>query len=110
MAYLNPPFGHNGKNLSCKFEATNLISSNLTDSDFIHCDFSRANLIAPFLKTPHSESASYLNMEGDSLRATFRSAKSAVECAWMTRHVLMAAEFELRIGIDLGEVTIVIMR
>lgn len=51
--------------------------------------------------------ASYPNMEGDSLRATFRSAKSAVECAWMTRHVLMAAEFELRIGIDLGEVTIV---
>ncbi len=51
--------------------------------------------------------ASYPNMEGDSLRATFRSAKSAVECAWMIRHVLMAAEFELRIGIDLGEVTIV---
>ncbi len=51
--------------------------------------------------------ASYPNMEGDSLRASFRSAKSAVECAWMTRHVLMAAEFELRIGIDLGEVTIV---
>jgi len=51
--------------------------------------------------------ASYPNMEGDSLRATFKSAKSAVECAWMIRHVLMAAEFELRIGIDLGEVTIV---
>lgn len=51
--------------------------------------------------------ASYPNMEGDSLRATFRSVKSAVECAWMIRHVLMAAEFELRIGIDLGEVTIV---
>lgn len=51
--------------------------------------------------------ASYPNMEGDSLRATFRSAKAAVECAWMIRHVLMAAEFELRIGIDLGEVTIV---
>jgi len=51
--------------------------------------------------------ASYPNMEGDSLRATFRSAKAAVECAWMIRHVLTAAEFELRIGIDLGEVTIV---
>ncbi|MBV1911168.1 MAG: pentapeptide repeat-containing protein [Kangiellaceae bacterium] len=51
--------------------------------------------------------ASYPNMEGDSLRATFKSAKAAVECAWMIRHVLMAAEFELRIGIDLGEVTIV---
>jgi len=51
--------------------------------------------------------ASYPNMEGDSLRATFRSAKSAVECAWMIRHVLMAAEFELRIGVDLGEVTVV---
>ncbi|MCF6194025.1 MAG: pentapeptide repeat-containing protein, partial [Kangiellaceae bacterium] len=51
--------------------------------------------------------ASYPNMEGDSLRATFKSARSAVECAWMIRHVLVAAEFELRIGIDLGEVTIV---
>lgn len=51
--------------------------------------------------------ASYPNMEGDSLRATFKSAKAAVECAWMIRHVLMAAEFELRIGIDLGEITIV---
>lgn len=51
--------------------------------------------------------ASYPNMEGDSLRATFKSPKSAVECAWMIRHVLMAAEFELRIGIDRGEVTIV---
>ncbi len=51
--------------------------------------------------------ASYPNMEGDSMRATFRSAKLAVECAWMIRDVLMAAEFELRIGIDLGEVAIV---
>ena len=51
--------------------------------------------------------ASYPNMEGDSLRATFRSAKSAVECACMIREVLMAAEFELRIGIDLGQVNIV---
>jgi len=51
--------------------------------------------------------ARYPNMEGDSLRATFKSAKAAVECAWMIRHVLVAAEFELRIGIDLGEVTIV---
>lgn len=51
--------------------------------------------------------ASYPNMEGDSLRATFKNARSAVECAWMIRHVLVAAEFELRIGIDLGEVTIV---
>jgi uncharacterized protein YjbI with pentapeptide repeats/class 3 adenylate cyclase len=51
--------------------------------------------------------ASYPNMEGDSLRATFRSSKSAVECACMIREVLMAAEFELRIGIDLGQVSIV---
>ncbi|WP_196138247.1 pentapeptide repeat-containing protein [Aliikangiella sp. G2MR2-5] len=51
--------------------------------------------------------ASYPNMEGDSLRATFRSAKNAVECACMIRDVLMAAGFELRIGIDLGQVNIV---
>ncbi|MCW8878071.1 MAG: pentapeptide repeat-containing protein [Kangiellaceae bacterium] len=51
--------------------------------------------------------ASYPNMEGDSLRATFRSAKAAVECACMIRDVLMAAEYELRIGIDLGQVSIV---
>ncbi|TQV84493.1 pentapeptide repeat-containing protein [Aliikangiella coralliicola] len=51
--------------------------------------------------------ASYPNMEGDSLRATFRSAKAAVECACMIRNVLMSAEFELRIGIDLGHVNIV---
>lgn len=51
--------------------------------------------------------ASYPNMEGDSLRATFRSAQAAVECACMIREVLMAAEFELRIGIDLGQVSIV---
>jgi len=51
--------------------------------------------------------ASYPNMEGDSLRATFKTPRAAVECAWMIRHVLMAAEFELRIGIDMGEVTIV---
>lgn len=51
--------------------------------------------------------ASYPNMEGDSLRATFRSAKSAVECANMIRDVLMAADFELRIGIDLGAISIV---
>ncbi|WP_185964297.1 pentapeptide repeat-containing protein [Aliikangiella marina] len=51
--------------------------------------------------------ASYPNMEGDSLRATFRSARTAVECACMIREVLMAAEFELRIGIDLGQVSVV---
>jgi len=51
--------------------------------------------------------ASYPNMEGDSLRATFRTVKSAVECAYMIRQVLMAADFELRIGIDLGQVSIV---
>jgi len=51
--------------------------------------------------------ASYPNMEGDSLRATFKNANAAVECAWMVRDVLMAAQFELRIGIDLGQVTIV---
>lgn len=68
----------------------------------------RLSLFRGLLKPILSKwNASYPNMEGDSLRATFRSAKSAVECAWMIRHVLMAAEFELRIGIDMGEVTIV---
>ncbi|WP_444994152.1 pentapeptide repeat-containing protein [Aliikangiella sp. IMCC44359] len=51
--------------------------------------------------------ASYPNMEGDSLRATFRSARAAAECACMIRDVLMSADFELRIGIDLGQVSIV---
>ncbi len=51
--------------------------------------------------------ASYPNMEGDSLRATFRNAQSAVECASMIRDVLISANFELRIGIELGEVFIV---
>lgn len=51
--------------------------------------------------------ASYPNMEGDSLRATFRSAKAAVGCACMIRDVLIAAGFELRIGIELGQVSIV---
>lgn len=68
----------------------------------------RLSLFRGLLKPILSKwNASYPNMEGDSLRATFRNAKSAVECAWMIRHVLVAAEFELRIGIDLGEVAIV---
>jgi uncharacterized protein YjbI with pentapeptide repeats/class 3 adenylate cyclase len=61
-------------------------------------------LLKPILAQWH---ASYPNMEGDSLRATFKNAYAAVECAWMIRDVLMAAQFELRIGIDLGPVSIV---
>jgi len=51
--------------------------------------------------------AGYPNMEGDSLRATFLTAKSAVECAFMIREVLIAADFKLRIGIDFGHISVV---
>jgi uncharacterized protein YjbI with pentapeptide repeats/class 3 adenylate cyclase len=51
--------------------------------------------------------ASYPNMEGDSLRATFRNATAGLACACMMRDVLMAAGFELRIGVELGEVSVV---
>ena len=51
--------------------------------------------------------AGYPNMEGDSLRVTFRNATAGLACACMMRDVLVAAGFELRIGIELGEVTVV---
>ena len=51
--------------------------------------------------------ASYPNMEGDSLRATFRNATAGLACACMMRDVLTAAGFELRIGVELGEVSVV---
>lgn len=61
-------------------------------------------LLKPILERWH---ASHLNMEGDSLRATFRRAKAAAECALMIRQVLKAADFKLRIGIDLGKISVV---
>ncbi len=60
-------------------------------------------LIKPILKR---WKASYPNMEGDSLRATFQNASVGVACACMIRNVLDAAGFPCRIGMDLGEVTL----
>ncbi|NVK20884.1 MAG: pentapeptide repeat-containing protein [Kangiellaceae bacterium] len=48
--------------------------------------------------------ASYPNMEGDSLRATFQSVQQALNCAAMIQKVLAGAGFALRIGLDIGEV------
>lgn len=51
--------------------------------------------------------ASYPNMEGDSLRVTFRNASAALACACMMEGVLDAAGFEVRIGVELGEVSVI---
>ncbi len=51
--------------------------------------------------------ASYPNMEGDSLRATFTNATVGLICACMMRDVLSAAGFALRIGVEVGEVSLV---
>lgn len=61
-------------------------------------------LIKPILK---QFSAGHPNMEGDSLRITFKNATAGLSCACMIRNVLSAAGFELRIGVDLGEVLVV---
>lgn len=47
------------------------------------------------------------NMEGGSLRVSFKNATSALACACMLRSVLVSAGFEIRIGMALGEVTII---
>jgi uncharacterized protein YjbI with pentapeptide repeats/class 3 adenylate cyclase len=51
--------------------------------------------------------AGYPNMEGDSLRVTFRNASAGLACACTMRGVLTAAGFEVRIGVELGEVTVI---
>jgi uncharacterized protein YjbI with pentapeptide repeats/class 3 adenylate cyclase len=61
-------------------------------------------LIKPILK---KFSAGHPNMEGDSLRVTFKNATAGLSCACMIRNVLSAAGFELRIGVELGEVLVV---
>lgn len=61
-------------------------------------------LVKPILK---KYQAAHPNMEGDSLRVTFRNATVGVSCACMLRDVLQAAGFELRIGVELGEVAVV---
>jgi uncharacterized protein YjbI with pentapeptide repeats/class 3 adenylate cyclase len=61
-------------------------------------------LVKPILK---KFSAGHPNMEGDSLRVTFKNATAGLSCACMIRDVLNAAGFELRIGVELGEVLVV---
>jgi uncharacterized protein YjbI with pentapeptide repeats/class 3 adenylate cyclase len=61
-------------------------------------------LVKPILK---KFTAGHPNMEGDSLRVTFKNATAGVSCACMIRNVLRAAGFELRIGMELGEVAVV---
>ncbi|MFT7560593.1 MAG: hypothetical protein ACI93R_002515 [Flavobacteriales bacterium] len=47
------------------------------------------------------------NMEGDSLRITFTNATAGLSCACMMRSVLIGAGFQLRIGVELGEVFVI---
>jgi len=61
-------------------------------------------LLKPILKR---WGAGHPNMEGDSLRVTFKNATAGLSCACMMRNVLIGAGFELRIGVELGEVNIV---
>ncbi len=61
-------------------------------------------LVKPILK---KYTANYPNMEGDSLRVTFKNASAGLSCACMMRSVLTAAGFELRIGVELGEVSVI---
>jgi len=61
-------------------------------------------LVKPVLK---KWQANYPNMEGDSLRVTFKNASAGLACACMMRNVLTAAGFELRIGVELGEVAVI---
>ncbi len=61
-------------------------------------------LVKPILK---KFAAGHPNMEGDSLRVTFKNATAGLSCACMIRNVLRAAGFELRIGVELGEVLVV---
>ena len=61
-------------------------------------------LIKPIL---NKWQAGYPNMEGDSLRVTFRNASAGLACACTMRGVLTAAGFEVRVGVELGEVTVI---
>lgn len=61
-------------------------------------------LVKPILK---KWTAGHPNMEGDSLRVTFTNATAGLSCACMMRNVLRAAGFELRIGVELGEVAVI---
>lgn len=61
-------------------------------------------LIKPILK---KWQAGHPNMEGDSLRVTFRNAAVGLVCACMMQGVLSAAGFGVRIGVEYGEVAVV---
>ena len=61
-------------------------------------------LVKPILK---KWAAGHPNMEGDSLRVTFKNVTAGLSCACMMRNVLRAAGFELRIGVELGEVAVI---
>ncbi|ACE83802.1 pentapeptide repeat-containing protein [Cellvibrio japonicus] len=61
-------------------------------------------LVKPVLK---KWSADHPNMEGDSLRVTFKNATAGVSCACMIRSILTAAGFQMRIGVELGEVAVI---
>jgi len=61
-------------------------------------------LVKPILR---KWAAGHPNMEGDSLRVTFTNATAGLSCACMMRNVLRAAGFELRIGVELGEVAVI---
>ncbi len=60
-------------------------------------------LLKPVLKMWQ---ASYPNMEGDSLRATFPNVSAAISCACMIQRVIGGAGFGVRVGLDLGEVRV----
>lgn len=61
-------------------------------------------LLKPVLDKWH---AGHPNMEGDSLRVTFRNATAGLSCACMMRSILTAAGFEVRVGVEMGEVSVV---
>ncbi|MFL0809993.1 MAG: pentapeptide repeat-containing protein [Agarilytica sp.] len=61
-------------------------------------------LVKPILK---KYGGNYPNMEGDSLRITFKNASAGLSCACMMRSVLFAAGYECRVGVELGEVAVI---
>ena len=61
-------------------------------------------LTKPILNRWHGN---HPNMEGDSLRITFKNASMALACACMMRDVLGAAGFEVRVGVETGEVNVI---
>jgi class 3 adenylate cyclase len=73
------------------------------DDDLAHKLAFFRGLVKPVLQRWN---AGHPNMEGDSLRVTFKNATIDCACAYMLRNVLVAG-FELRIGLELGEVSVI---